>query len=309
MFSDVRVRLVLLMALAIACAGDRAEQAGKAATPTPASIELTDDAGQVVRLARPATRIVSLIPSATETLIAIGATETIVGRTRYDVAPEVASLPSVGGGVDPSVEAIVNLHPDLVISWESDKRQAIRQKLIGAGIAVYILRTQDTTDIFHGIAAIGRMAGRDSAATAIANAVRDTLRQVQQSVLGLPVPSVFYVVYNDPPMTAGPKTFIGELIGLAGGRSIFTDTTQLWANLALEEVVRLDPDLLIVPVSELRTNSLERFQKLAGWRDLRAVKTGRVVSVPSDLLSRPSPSIAQASQVLRNALHPDAAPK
>ena len=87
-----------------------------------------------------------------ETLIAIGATNQIVGRTRYDVAPEIANAPSVGGGVDPSVEAMVNLHPDLVISWESDKRQLVREKLVALGIPVFILRTQDTTDIFHGIA-------------------------------------------------------------------------------------------------------------------------------------------------------------
>lgn len=309
MFSNVRVRLIAPLALALACGGERADRSASAATPTPAAIELTDDAGQTVRLAQPAKRIVSLIPSATETLIAIGATEQIVGRTRYDVAPEVAALPSVGGGVDASVEVIVSLHPDLVISWESDKRQAIREKLGALDIPVYILRTQDTTDIFKGIAAMGRMAGRDSAATAVANAMRDTLAQVQRSVAGRPIPSVFYVVYNDPPMTAGPKTFIGELIGLAGGRSIFTDTTQLWPSIAMEEIIRRDPDMLIVPAGELRTNSLERFRKLAGWRDLRAVRTGRVVSVPSDLMSRPSPSIAKASRVLRAAFHPEFAPK
>jgi iron complex transport system substrate-binding protein len=297
-------RLVLLLAtLSAGCASDAKTETAK---PAPTSIRVVDDGGFKVELPRPAQRVVSLIPSAMETLIAIGATKQIVGRTRYDTAPEVAALPSVGGGVDPSVEAMVNLHPDLVITWESDKRQEVRQKLMTLGIPVFILRTQDTTDIFHGIASIGRLTGHDSAATAVATSVRATLDSVRTSVVGKPVPSVFYVVYNDPPMTAGPNTFIGQVIGLAGGRSIFADETKNWPNVAMEEIVRRDPDMLVVPVGEFKTNALERFSKMAGWRDLRAVRTHRVVAVPSDLMSRPSPSIAEASRVLGRVFHPDA---
>jgi iron complex transport system substrate-binding protein len=279
----------------------RTDSAGQSA------IDVTDDAGFTVHLAKPAQRVISLIPSAMETLIAIGATNQIAGRTRYDVAPEIANLPSVGGGVDPSVEAMVNLHPDLVIAWESDKRQQVREKLMALGIPVFILRTQDTTDIFHGMASIGRLTGHDSAATAVATSMRATLDSVRQSVSGRPTPSVLYVEYADPPMTVGPQSFIGQLIALAGGRSIFADATRNWPNVAMEEIVRRDPDMLIVPVGEFKTNSLARFRTMAGWRDLRAVRAGHVVAVPADLMSRPSPSIAAASRVLRRAMHPEVA--
>lgn len=299
---DARKSILLLAVLSTACASDVKTDK---TTPATSSISVVDDGGFTVTLPTPAQRVVSLIPSAMETLIAIGATKQIVGRTRYDTAPEIASLPSVGGGVDPSVEAMVNLHPDLVITWESDKRQEVRQKLVALGIPVFILRTQDTTDIFHGIASIGRLTGRDSAATAVATSVRATLDGVRTSVAGKPIPSVFYVVYNDPPMTAGPNTFIGQLIALAGARSIFADETKNWPNVAMEEIVRRDPDMLVVPVGEFKTNALDRFSKMPGWRDLRAVRTHRVVSVPSDLMSRPSPSIAEASRVLRGIFHPD----
>jgi cobalamin transport system substrate-binding protein len=291
--------------LAIACSRDAA-RAGDG-TPAQSAIEVRDGGGFTVRLAKPAQRIISLVPSATETLIAIGATPQIVGRTRFDVAPEIANLPSVGGGFDPSVETIVNLRPDLVISWASDKRQQFREKLIALGIPVFTLRTEDTTDIFHGIASIGRLAGRDSSATAVANSVRATLDSVRQSVSGHGTPSVLYVVYPDPPMTTGPRTFIGQLLSLAGGRSIFADATQNWPNVAMEEIVRRDPDLLIVPVGEFKSNSIDRFHGMAGWRDLRAVRTGHVVMVSADLMSRPSPGIAEAARVLRRALHPEVA--
>ena len=286
----------------VACAQKSGRDA--AAGQLDSGIDVTDDGGFAIHLPRPARRIVSLIPSATETLIATGATGQIVGRTRYDVAPEVASLPSVGGSVDPSVEAMVNLHPDLVISWESDKRQEVRQKLVAAGVPVFILRTQDTTDIFHGIQSIGMLTGHDSSASAVAASVRAALDSVHRSVAALPAPTVLYVVFNDPPMTAGPHTFIGQLISVAGGRSVFDDVQRNWPTVAMEEIVRRDPDLLILPIGEFKANSLDRLRHMAGWRDLRAVRLGHVASVPGDLMSRPSPSIATAAWVLRRALHP-----
>jgi iron complex transport system substrate-binding protein len=295
---------------AAACTGDgtRSVNDGTTAIGHDSTIELKDDGGTVVRLAGPARRVISLVPSATETFIAIGAVDRLVGRTRYDVAAQLATLPSVGGGIDPSVEAIVKLHPDLVVSWANDKRQLIRERLIALDIPVFIIRTEDTTDVFRNIVNLGRLTGRDSAASAVAASVRAELADVVRSVAGRSTPSVLYVVYNDPPMTTGPDTFIGQLISLAGARSIFADATALWPNVAMEEVVRRDPDILVVPVGEFKKNAVERFHDMTGWRDLRAVREGHVVAVPADLLSRPGPSIGEAARVLRAAFHPDAVP-
>jgi cobalamin transport system substrate-binding protein len=251
--------------------------------------------------------VISLVPSATETLIALGATNQIVGRTRYDTSPEVASLPSVGGGVDASVEAIVNLHPDLVIAWRADGSMTTRDRLVSLGIPVFVIKTEDTTDIFRSIATLGRLTGHDSSASAIAATIRRDLDSVRRAAAGRPSPSVFYVVFNDPPMTAGPRTFIGQLISLAGGRSIVTDSSQLWPNMAMEKIVQSDPDLLIVPVGESGTVPLERFRQLTGWRSLRAVREGHVVSVPANLVNRPSPVIARSARVLLRAIHPEIA--
>jgi iron complex transport system substrate-binding protein len=299
---------VAALSMQLGCVGDARPAVAHAATGANSagrSISLTDDGGHAITLAAPAHRVISLIPSATETLIAIGAADRIVGRTRYDVATQVASVPSVGGGVDPSVEAIVALHPDLVVSWENDKRQLVRQRLIALGVPVFIMRTEDTSDVFRNIENLGRLTGRDSAAHAVSASLRARLDEIHRSVAGKPAPSVLYVVYDDPPMTTGPSTFIGQLISLAGGRSVFADATTLWPTVAMEEIVRRDPDVLIVPVGEFKSNSVERFRKMAGWKTLRAVREGHVVSVPADLLSRPSPSIADAALVLRTAFHPD----
>ncbi|MBL0937980.1 MAG: cobalamin-binding protein [Gemmatimonadaceae bacterium] len=272
--------------------------------PASSAISVVDDAGNTVTLPHPASRIVSLIPSATETLLAIGAMPQLVGRTRYDVAPQVQHLPLVGGSVDPSIEAIVALRPELVISWESDKRQQFRERLTKLGIPIFMLRTQDTTDVFRGMANLGVLTGhRDDAAHATAT-LRAELDGVRQSVQGLPRPKVMYVVFHDPPMTVGPNAFIGQLINLAGGQSIFEDATSNWPNVSVEEIVRRDPDIVIVPVGEFKGQALNRLKVLQGWRNLRAIRGNHAVAVPADLLSRPSPNIGKAARVLRAAMHP-----
>lgn len=298
--TPTRISYRLYAALILAACSPGADDARSPATSAP--IEVVDDAGLTVRLDAPARRIVSLVPSATEVLVAIGAADAVVGRTRYDVAPEVSHVPSVGGGLDPSIESLIALRPDLVIAWESDGRETLRARLTAVGVPVFALRTQDTTDILRGIATLGRITGRDSAATTIASAVRDTLDAIRREVAGRERPSALYVVHHDPPMTAGPGTFIGQLIALAGARPVFGDIDQLWPAISMEAIVQRDPDILIVPVSDSTTGALARFRQMAGWRELRAVRNGRVVEVPGDLMSRPGPGIAQAARVLARAL-------
>lgn len=307
MFSRATVRGVLkaaasaMLAVLAACA-DRSAPA-----KTSGAIQVVDDAGDTIRLAAPAKRIISLIPSATETIMALGATDRIIGRTRYDVAPEVAAVPSVGGGLDPSIEAIVALHPDLVIGWDDDKRRTVHTKLGALGIPVFSLRTQDTSDVFHGIANLGHALGRDSAALAVAASIRAKLDGVRRAVAGQPVRNVLFVVYPDPPMTAGPHTFVDELIGVAGGKSIFADSKQLWPTVSLEEIVRRQPEILIVPQGEFKQNAVEQFRARNGWRDLAAVKGGHISTVDANLTQRPGPNIGDAAIALQGAIHPELA--
>lgn len=271
------------------------------------AIVIADDAGREIRLPHPARRVISLIPSATETIIALGVADRIVGRTRYDTASAVAAQPVIGGTIDPSIEQMAALRPDLVVVWDLGRRERIRQALDRAGIPTFSLRTQDTADVFAGIAHLGRLLGRDSAAVALASSIRRQLSAVRRSVAGLARPSVFFVVYNDPPMTAGPRTFIGQLIDIAGGRTIFPDVAQSWPTVSLEEVVKRQPDLIVLPQGEMRADALARLRELPGWRDLRAVREGRIVRVGADLINRPGPGIGEAARVLRDAFHPERA--
>jgi iron complex transport system substrate-binding protein len=268
-----------------------------------APVSIVDDAGITLRLPHAAARIISLIPSVTETLIAIGATREIVGRTRYDVAPEVAHVATIGGTIDPSVEAVVALHPDVVISWEHERRLRARERLTALGVPVLSLRTEDTTDAFRVFERLGALTGHKAEATALADRVHADFHAVARARVGRPSPVVFYVVYNDPPMTTSPATFIGQLIGLAGGTLAFPEHGPLWPTVSIEALVKRQPDVIVLPVGERGVITLEKLRSSPGWQDLAAVREGRVVTVPSNLVNRPGPRLGDAARVLFDAIH------
>lgn len=295
----------LIAALLLSACGEGAAPPRPDPEVAAESVSVVDDVGRTVSLPRPAARVLSLVPSGTETLVAIGAAERIVGRTDFDTDPAVAHLPSVGGGLDPSLETLVSLRPELVIAWDADKSPGLRDRLDQMGIAVLSLRVRDTTDVFSTIRRVGHMVGRDSASAALSERIRADLREVERSVAGRPAPTVFYVVWNDPPMTMGPNTFIAQVLDLAGGRTLFPDIEQDWPQVAMEEIVRRQPDVVILPVGEKRAHSVQGLRKTAGWRELRAVREGRVVEVPADLMNRPGPHLGRAARVMREALHPE----
>ncbi len=288
--------------------GQRASGGTTAVTSTSASkqkeIVVRDDIGHIVRLKRPAKRIISLIPSATETLIALDVSDRIVGRTIYDKGESVRHIQSVGGGLEPNIETILSLRPDLIIGWAAEKRQKLQKRLEAAGIAVFHLKTQDTTDIFSGIAKIGTLTGREAAATNLAGSIRNQFADVSASVQGKRQLNLLYLTSIDPGITAGPKTYIGQIIGVLGGKSTFSEIGQNWPRVSLEEIVRRNPDYIILPVGEFRANAIARLESSPGWKMLDAVKNKRVITIDADLINRPGPRIGFVATQLRDALYP-----
>jgi iron complex transport system substrate-binding protein len=241
----------------------------------------------------------------TETVLALGVGDRLVGRTEYDKGPAVERLPSVGGGLDPSIEKLVSLRPDLVLGWETSGRTELRDRLTALGIPVFSVKTEDTTDVFRSIGNVGKLTARRHAADSLGAAIRASLDSVRASVAGAPRPSVFFVVWNDPPMTAGVRTFVSHVIEVAGGRNVFGDQQALWPNVSLEEIVRRQPDFLVVPVGEQGTVRMEALKSAPGWRELRAIREGRMVSVPAQVVNQPGPHLAEAARAMRDAIHPE----
>jgi iron complex transport system substrate-binding protein len=297
-----RRTLAWLLAPALAACAAAPQETG-----APAAVVVVDDAGDTLRLAAPARRIVSLVPSATETLLAVGARDRLVGRTDYETDPAVLALPSVGGALDPSLEALVSLRPDLVVGWHTAGGTPVRDRLREMGIPFLSLRTTDTADVFRAIGVLGRAAGRDAAADSVAAAVRAELEAVRASVAGRPPPTVLYVISDDPPMTAGPWTFSVQLLEVAGGRTAFPDVTGQPQYVSLEEIVRRQPEVVLVPLGAGAEARLRALSARPGWRELRAWEEGRVVAVPMDRVHRMGPGIAETARIFRDALHPGAA--
>lgn len=291
--------------LALSACGDRAPQ-GAASSSTP--IAVVDDAGDTLRLPSPAQRIVSLAPNATETLVAIGALPQLVGRSDYDVGLGVDSVASVGGALDPSLERLVALRPDLVIGWHSAGANPVRDRVREMGIAFLAVRTNDTTDAFRTIGVLGRVTGREAAADSVSAAVRAQLAAVRASVAGRPPRTAFYVVGDEPLMTAGPATFTVQLMEVAGGRTAFPDATGQPQYVAMEELVRRQPEVVLLPVGAGGEGRVAELAARPGWRELNAFRAGKVVALPADIVNRMGgPGIGETARRFRDALHPDLA--
>jgi ABC-type Fe3+-hydroxamate transport system substrate-binding protein len=303
--SSIRILPLVHAALAAlllsACGGGDGGARASAASST--AVQATDDAGEAVRLPRPAQRIVSLIPSATDLLVAIGAREQLAGRTDFDKDAAVAALPSVGGGLDPSLETLAALRPDLVLTWETSADATLRTRLRELGIPAYAVSANDTADVFRTLANLGTLAGRRPAADSVAASIRAELDAVRRSVTGRPAPRVLYVGWVDPPMAAGATSFIADLIRLAGGRPLFEDVRQEWPQVSLEEIVSRRPEVIIIPTGEGAQFSADALRGLPGWRELEAFRAGRVHEVPVEVVNRPGPRLGEAARLLRDAIH------
>ena len=292
---------LLLAACAHVDAPPAARAESAAASQAAASVDVSDGGGRHLHLAHPARRIVSMLPSGTEMLQSLGARDRIVGRTDYDKSLDMATLPTIGGGLTPNIEAIVALKPDVVLIWESGKADdPIRSALERAGIAVYGMATRDTTDVFRTLADLARLTARDSAGAALASRLRGELAAVRASTSGRAAPSVLFLLWGDPPMTSGPATFVSQLIGIAGGRTAFPELTRDWTQLSVEQVVRRNPDVIVLPTGETSTATLAQMRAAPGWRDLRAVREDRIVRLDADLVNRPGPHMGEAARALRD---------
>ncbi len=298
-----------LAALAAVCAlaaaacgrapGGETDAAAGGAAEVSAVVVVRDDAGREVRLAAPARRVVSLVPSVTETIVALGAARVLVARTDYDQAPGLAALPSVGGGLDPGVEGLLALGPDLVVAWDARDDAGLRARLEAAGIAVYAAAVEDTAAVFSTIERMGALVGRARAADSVAAALRDTLRAIAREAVGSRRPRALFLLDGAPPRIAGRTTFVAELLEVAGAEPAYPEVGGRWPAISLETVVADPPDVVVVPVGEGEAPALgER----PGWRAVPAAREGRVIGVPADLVSRPGPGIGRAARALRDSL-------
>ena len=266
------------------------------------AVTVTDDAGHTVSLPAPARRVFSVIPSVTESVVALAGPGVLVARTRFDRAPELAHLPSLGGTIQPNLEALAGLEPDLVIAWAGAAQRTVGDRADALGIPVYRAEVQTIADVRSHLRRLGILLGRTERASALVDALDGAFAEVAASVRGREPVSVYYSVWHDPPQTTGPGTFIDEVIAHAGGRNVFGDAARQWPRVSLEAIVRRDPDALVIARHAPDAPGTPWLEG-PGWRELRAVRTGRYLVVDGDLFNRPGPRAAEAARRLARFLH------
>jgi iron complex transport system substrate-binding protein len=297
--AHVTIVLLTVAALSGACGADRSAQTAAA------TISVTDDAGRTVVLQRPAQRVISLIPAQTEIVGILAGPDVLVARTVWDEDPRLAHLPSLGNALTPSLEWLAAQRPDLVIAWPDAQSRDVVQRLDDIGIATYASRVESVAEIRSVIERLGVLLGTTSRADSLVRALDAQLDSVHDSVRGRARPRVLYLLSADPPMVAGPGTYIDDLITIAGGSNAFSDLRQLWPQVSLEEIVRRQPAVIIRPSDRALADPAAGLADRPGWRDVRAVQQRRVHVVDPDLYNRPGATVGIAARGLAERIHAD----
>jgi iron complex transport system substrate-binding protein len=282
-------------------------QAG-GASETAKSITVTDDDRRTVTIPQPVRRIVSLAPSATETLFALGAGDRVVGDTIYcNYPPEAQKKTKVGGPVTPNLEEVVALKPDVVIlAANSANREETANALDALHVPAYSTDAPNIQALLGSIQKLGDVIGAGDQAKALTASLQARLNDIHQKLANVTPARVLFVVWRDPLISAGGNTFLTDALRSAGAKPAI-ETQEDWPRLSMEEVVHEQPDDLIfaAPGHVSALADLADLRAAPGWRDLNAVKEGHVI-VLSDAIQMPAPRLVDAIEELARALHPEA---
>jgi len=279
------------------------------------TVTLVDSMGNVVTFTSPPERIVSLAPSNTEMLFAVGAGDKVVGVTDFCNYPynftawiEAGNMTSIGNYYAPSVEPIVALEPDLVLASTGSLDAAENLKSLGYNVLVVESKTID--GVLQDILLIGRATGNDIQAGDLVSDIRSRIDNVTtQAAAAATKPKVYHEVWNDPLMSVGPSTFIDELISWAGGENIFHDAGSSWPIVSSEAIIEKNPDVMFFPDMYMGVgNFYETIETVAsrpGWDTISAVQNGALYEINADIISRSGPRLIDALEIIAKMVHPE----
>jgi iron complex transport system substrate-binding protein len=270
-------------------------------------VTYTDDMGQEITIAKIPQRIVSHVPAITEILFALGLEERVVGVSDYCDYPEEAKLkPSVGNYYNPSIEDIVALDPDLVLT---DGHSDSIKGLDNLGITSIVIDPKDIDGILKDIELLGKFTGTEKEAKKLIENMQQDMANILARVEGTPKISVVYIFdATDPnnPWAAGPGSFADSLINMAGGQNIAAQAQGAWIQLSIEEIVRSDPRVILIDAGMgTAVISKETLKEHPIWRGMTAVKQDTIYTVDSDLVNRPGPRIVQGMEGIAEIIHPE----
>jgi iron complex transport system substrate-binding protein len=310
-FTRVGRQIVCIIVALAYCHAVCGAQSGQAANDKRATKNVTDETGRHVAIPLNVQRIVTLAPNLTETIYALGLEDKLAGDTSYCDTPPAAKLkPHVGSPQTPSLEAIVALHPDLVLATTSINRPETADALLRLGIAVYTSDPHTVRGMLDSIAHMADLVGAGEQGAVLVAQLQARLDAVHARIGELPLVHVLFVVWEDPLITIGQNTFIADALRWAGAESAIV-AEQNWPQLSIEEVVRVQPEYIVLTPNHAesdaasKSSDLEKLRARPAWKALKAVELGHVV-VASDEFDRPAPGLIGAIEQLARELHPEA---
>jgi len=277
--------------------------------PTSATTSTTrdfiDEAGRKVTIPARIDRFVSLAPNLTEIAYAVGAGDRLVGNTTFcDYPPEAKNVVKVGDTLQPSIERILTLRPQLVLVSTASQLEAFTKQLNEHEIAVYVTDPRDLEGVFRSILRVGDLLNEPVAASELVKQLRARSERVERVVAGLPPVSVFFQLSGQPLYTAGKSSFVTNLIERAGGLSVTSDINEAWPRLSDEAALASRPEAVIM-LSGGAMGATANTRVAAALKNSPAVRNGRVYVIDGDLLTRPGPRLVDGLEQIARALHPE----
>jgi iron complex transport system substrate-binding protein len=281
-----------------------------AALAVPAhALVLHDMLGREVTLAGPPARIVSLVPSVTETAFALGGEARLAGVSDFcDWPPAARAKPRVGGMINPSLEAIVALKPDLVVGTDEGNREETFVQLRRLNIPVYVVHARRVAEMYDLIGRVGELTGRSDAVAPLVDGIRRRIDAVRASVRALPTPRVLYVLWPDPLLVPGRDSHLTEMIELAGGHSITAAEPVSYVRFSIEAAVARAPEVIVLADHSSGASTAGRAapEKWQALTSVPAIRAGRLYSVDLSILHRYGPRVPEGLEILARLIHPEA---
>lgn len=255
----------------------------------------TDGIGRKIELTKKPERIVSLAPNITEILFALQLGNKVVGVTDFcDYPVEAGDKPKVGWLISPNLEKIISLQPDIVFATTEGNKPEIVDELERMNIKTYVLNPHNINSVLSDITAIGTVTGQGIVAREIVTSLSRRIDSIKKKALEGRPKRVIYLVSTDPVISAGPGSFIHDLILTAGGANVLSDSPIRYPRIDMEEIILKDPEVIIVP-----TDLIEQLQEWKKrWGGISAFKNGMVYPINPDIVSRPGPRIIEGLELI-----------
>ncbi|HMK52476.1 MAG TPA: cobalamin-binding protein [Thermodesulfobacteriota bacterium] len=266
----------------------------------------TDEMGRQVKIPYPAKRIVSLAPSITEILFALGLDEQVAAITNFCDYPEaVLKKPRIGGFVNPDIEKIVSLKPDLIIGIRDGNRMDTVDRLNDFGLPAYLIDPKGFDGVMQTIKNIGDVVGREKESRKMVKEMVKKTENIITLTQSLSRPKVFFQLGDAPMVTVGKGTLANDLIRLAGGRSISENEPTSYPVYSIETVLLKAPEIIIMTSMDSKKNTPQLIKKWESWKSIPAVRMSMIYVIDSNLVDRPTPRIVEGLEALVRIIHPE----